>query len=182
MDPNAISYVPLWIQLPGLPWEFWTIEILSKIRSFCGTPLYSDQCTISKVKLNFARVLVEMEVAGPFPEVPDLQDENGNVFKQKIVYEWRPLFCDKCYRMGHSIKNCRVTQNTKKALEKSKASSSSKKGDNNGKERSNSFSALVDIAGTDIDTGEVMFSSNLKFGSVGDGRKARLNYRMIDID
>ncbi|XP_050207769.1 uncharacterized protein LOC126657166 [Mercurialis annua] len=120
MDPNNISFVPVWIQLPGLPWEFWTADMLSKIGSIYGNPLYSDQCTISKAKLNFARVLVEMEVAGLFPESMELQDEFGNVFNQKIVYEWRPLFCDKCCKMGHAKKNCKVNQDIRKAMGKKK--------------------------------------------------------------
>ncbi|XP_050207530.1 uncharacterized protein LOC126656948 [Mercurialis annua] len=64
MDPNEIRSVPIWIQLPGLPWEFWSTEILSKIGSFCGSPLYCDQCTISKTRLGYARVLVEMDAMG----------------------------------------------------------------------------------------------------------------------
>ncbi|XP_050217364.1 uncharacterized protein LOC126668196 [Mercurialis annua] len=118
MDPSEIRSVPIWIQLPGLPWEFWTADILSKIGSFCGKPLYSDQCTINKTKLGFARVLVEMDAMGPFPETVEMVDEDGKVFRQKIVYEWKPLICDKCCRMGHSKNNCRVTQNIKEALEK----------------------------------------------------------------
>ncbi|XP_050233351.1 uncharacterized protein LOC126681838 [Mercurialis annua] len=226
MDPNAISSVPVWIQLPGLPWEFWSFEMLSKIGSFCGTPLYSDQCTLSKVKLNFARVLVEMEVAGPFPEVVELQDECGNVFKQKIVYEWKPLFCEKCCRMGHSIKNCRVGQNTKKAIGTikslevkegiseevehtdsiiaeivindkqemnpnvddmtvqggSKINPKSRKGEISGRDKGNSFKVLESVSVSESIARVNNFSSNMSFGSVGDGRNARLNSRMIDID
>lgn len=53
--------LPIWIQLPGLSWEFWTMEMLSKIGSICGKPLYCDKCALSKMKLGFARILVEMD-------------------------------------------------------------------------------------------------------------------------
>ncbi|XP_050215040.1 uncharacterized protein LOC126666126 [Mercurialis annua] len=118
MDPNEIRSVPIWIQLPDLPWEFLSPSILSKIGSFCGKPLYCDQCTLSITKLGFARILVEIDATGAYPEVVELQDENGAIFNQRIIYEWKPLICEKCCRMGHTKANCRVTQDYRKVSEK----------------------------------------------------------------
>lgn len=105
---TAACALPIWIQLPGLPWEFWTVEMLSKIGSVCGKPLYCDKCTLSKVKLGFARILVEMEATGEFPECIELADENGKGFMQKVVYEWRPLVCSKCRKFGHLQQDCKL--------------------------------------------------------------------------
>ncbi|XP_050238355.1 uncharacterized protein LOC126687843 [Mercurialis annua] len=115
MDLSVIKSVPVWIQLPGLPWEFWTSGMLSKIGSFCGNPLYCDQCTINRTKLAFARLLVEMDTTGSFPDTVQLQDEKGNCFVQRIVYEWKPVYCDICRKMGHSKYNCRSVVKTKQA-------------------------------------------------------------------
>ncbi|XP_039126841.1 uncharacterized protein LOC120262983 [Dioscorea cayenensis subsp. rotundata] len=70
VDTNAYA-LPIWIQLPGLPWKFWTKNMLSKIGSVCGNPLYCDKCTLSKVKLGYARILMEMDSSGDFPEMID---------------------------------------------------------------------------------------------------------------
>lgn len=47
----TICALLIWIQLPHLPWEFWTMDMLSKIGSICGKPLYCDKYTVSKLKL-----------------------------------------------------------------------------------------------------------------------------------
>lgn len=57
--------------------------MLSRIGSICGKPLYYDRCTLSKMKLGFARILVEMDASGDFPEVIEMTDENSAEFQQK---------------------------------------------------------------------------------------------------
>lgn len=47
-----------------------------------GKPLFSDQYTENQSKLGYARVLVEMELNGAFPENIVLEDENGGQFIQ----------------------------------------------------------------------------------------------------
>lgn len=49
-DLCNVQNVPVWVQLP-LPWELWTNDMLSKIGSILGTPLFTDVCTITKEKL-----------------------------------------------------------------------------------------------------------------------------------
>lgn len=110
---TAICALPIWIQLPGLPWEFWSIDMLSKIGSVCGRPMYCDKCTLSKVKLGFARILVEMDSSGDFPDLIDLIDEQGNVFRQKVVYDWKPSVCSICRRFGHLGKDCKNNRQEK---------------------------------------------------------------------
>lgn len=80
--------------------------MLSKIGSVCGKPLYCDKCTLSKVKLGYARILVEMDYASDFPEIIEMMDENGVVCQQKVVYEWRPLVCSICKGFGHIKQDC----------------------------------------------------------------------------
>lgn len=33
---------------------------------------------------------------------------NDNIFTQKIHYDFYPMFCSKCKRIGHIVNNCRV--------------------------------------------------------------------------
>lgn len=53
------------------------------------------------MKLGFSRILVKMDASGEFLEFIELVDEHGAIFKQKVVYKWRPLVCSNCKKFGH---------------------------------------------------------------------------------
>lgn len=42
--------------------------MLSRIGSVCGKPIHYDKCTLSKMKLGVARILVEMDSLGEFSD------------------------------------------------------------------------------------------------------------------
>lgn len=84
--------------------------MLSKIGSVYGKPLYCDKCTVLKMKMRFARILVEMNFFRDVPEMIELVDEQGVVFQQKVIYEWKPIICSKCRNFGHLQQDCRVGQ------------------------------------------------------------------------
>lgn len=88
LDNLSIASLPIWIQLPGLLWEFWSPMMLSKIGSVGGVPLHCDKCTLSKMKLGYVQIFVDMDVVGVFPKTIELQDENEIFFYHKVVYEW----------------------------------------------------------------------------------------------
>lgn len=75
LDSLSIASLPIWIQLPGLLWEFWSPMMLSKIGSVCGVPLHCDKCTLSKMKLGYAQIFVDMDVVSVFLKTIELQDE-----------------------------------------------------------------------------------------------------------
>lgn len=64
MKMDASFKIPIWINLPLLPWEFWGVDSLSAIASVLGRPLFTDQCTSKRSRLAYARILIEMEVGG----------------------------------------------------------------------------------------------------------------------
>lgn len=76
---------------PALPWEFWGTDNLSIISSILGKPLFSDQCTKNRTRLAYARVIVEMEMGGEYPDQITLEDGNGVQFNQKVYYELKPI-------------------------------------------------------------------------------------------
>lgn len=84
LDVSAMLSIPIWIQFLGLPWEFWTTEMLSRLGSFCERPLYCDKCTLTRLRLGYARILVDMEIEGDFLDSISLQDENGQVFHKGL--------------------------------------------------------------------------------------------------
>ncbi|XP_033513808.1 uncharacterized protein [Nicotiana tomentosiformis] len=54
--------MPIWIRLPGLDFKYWSPKGLSKIGSLVGKPLMVDKNTEKKTRLNFARMLIEVEM------------------------------------------------------------------------------------------------------------------------
>ena len=55
---------------------------------------------MSRSRLTYARVCVEIGVDAPRPEVVDVY-VNGNCYQQAIQYEWRPDSCPGCNSFGH---------------------------------------------------------------------------------
>ena len=57
--------------------------MLSKQGNTCRKLLYHDKCSLSRLKLGFTRILIEMDVTGEFLDSIILQDENGIVLHQQ---------------------------------------------------------------------------------------------------
>ncbi|KAL2894274.1 Receptor-mediated endocytosis protein 6-like protein [Bienertia sinuspersici] len=65
-----------------------------------------DQATISREKLMFARVMVEVQVNQSLPDVISIDNELGNVIENNLEYEWRPIVCIGCGVVGHVEEKC----------------------------------------------------------------------------
>lgn len=76
--------------------------VLSKIGSRLGQPLYVDECIIQASRITFTKILVEMNITKELPKEVKIQNAKGKVFEQRVVYEWKPLFCQKCLQVGHT--------------------------------------------------------------------------------
>lgn len=92
LETTGFKSVPVWVHLPGLKLHYYTNEVLSKMMSFVGKPLYSDQHTAESMR----------------PTKIPFMDENGNLKEQAIEYEWIPPCCDKCKCFGYNTKKCPV--------------------------------------------------------------------------
>ncbi|KAH9614827.1 hypothetical protein KSS87_007638 [Heliosperma pusillum] len=90
-----LSTIPLWVQFPNLPLNFWGVESLSRIGSVIGEPLYADECTVKKSRISYARVLIDTDVTKPLPDSVTISDlSTGKTFVQKVVFEWIPALAD----------------------------------------------------------------------------------------
>lgn len=54
MERINMKTIPVWVSLPGLPFQYWSGENLSVIGSVLGRPLYTDRYTKSKERLSCA--------------------------------------------------------------------------------------------------------------------------------
>ncbi|XP_044489108.1 uncharacterized protein LOC123213699 [Mangifera indica] len=83
----------------GIPLEFWTPKGLSYIASAIGNPLYMDSITEKGIRLEYARVCIEIKVDSECPESISLDLPNGE-------YAWKPIKCNRCQCFGHSTTSC----------------------------------------------------------------------------
>ncbi|KAL9241034.1 hypothetical protein vseg_015194 [Gypsophila vaccaria] len=109
MKKTEILTVPTWVQFHQLPLKIWG-KSLPKIARLVGKFIKSDLATEQKTKLGYARVMVEVEVDKQFPDQAVFKDELGQVMTIGIEYEWKPITCSKCLKMGHDSEICRKGQ------------------------------------------------------------------------
>ncbi|XP_021765919.1 uncharacterized protein LOC110730423 [Chenopodium quinoa] len=98
---EILRTIPLWVKFPNLPLNCWGPETLSRIGSFLGIPICSDECTTRQLKVSFARVLIEIDVTKPLPKSVFVESPSKETLELKVVYEWTPPFCSKCNKVGH---------------------------------------------------------------------------------
>ncbi|XP_015169869.1 uncharacterized protein [Solanum tuberosum] len=99
---EILTTIPLWVKIPNLPLNCWNSVVLSNIGSSLGNPLYADECTTQTSRISFARILVEVDVTRPLAKVIKIKYPKGRIVEQKVWYEWKPMFCQKCLQVGHS--------------------------------------------------------------------------------
>ncbi|CAK8544014.1 unnamed protein product [Lathyrus sativus] len=102
MSKDMLRTIPLWVKLPQLPLHIWGARSLSKIGSALGTPLVTDECTTNKLRVSYARILVEIDITQELKTHILIRDEKGARLNQPIEYEWKPLYCQRCHKIGHN--------------------------------------------------------------------------------
>ncbi|CAK8564032.1 unnamed protein product [Lathyrus sativus] len=53
--------------------------------------MFADERTADKVRVTYTRMR----------EVISIKDKEGRKIQQKVGYEWKPKFCDRCQKIGH---------------------------------------------------------------------------------
>ena len=109
-----LTEIPLWANFPKLPLNCWGAGSLSHIASAIGVPLFADECTTKQTRISYARMLIEVNVTKPVPEKIAVKDPNGRTFTQDVVMEWKPLYCEKCQRIGHQCQDTTKEDQPKK--------------------------------------------------------------------
>ncbi|XP_058733321.1 uncharacterized protein LOC131604923 [Vicia villosa] len=105
MAKDMLRTIPIWIKLPNLPLPLWGVNSLGKIGSAVGNPLFTDECTAGKLRVSYARMLVEVDVTQKLCEEISIKDHEGNMRQQKVEFEWRPQYCERCQKIGHVCSN-----------------------------------------------------------------------------
>ncbi|KAG6794318.1 hypothetical protein POTOM_003563 [Populus tomentosa] len=102
-DKNKISTLPVWIRLHGLPFPLWSKQGLSMAASMVGRPLSCDESTYNCIRLDYARVCVEVDASLPYVHEFEIESPlTSEPITIKVDYEWKPSRCEKCMTFGHS--------------------------------------------------------------------------------
>lgn len=80
--------------------------MFNKLVAGIGKPLKLYQVTKAKDRLNFAQILVEVEIDQHFPDSIRFENEKGELMCQAIGYEWKPISCGTCHGLGHETAHC----------------------------------------------------------------------------
>lgn len=59
---DMLCMLPIWVKLPSLPLHLWGVRSLGKIGNALGNSLFIDECSANKLRLSYARILVEIDV------------------------------------------------------------------------------------------------------------------------
>ncbi|XP_074271449.1 uncharacterized protein LOC141595384 [Silene latifolia] len=121
-EMDSVSTVPAWVLFPDLDPFMWSENVLSKMASTIGKPLFADLPTTFKSKLLFARVLLEVNVAEELPKTVTVTSLYHGTTTQRIIYEWLPYYCHCCRKLVHTKEHCKFTKINKQLEEKRKAS------------------------------------------------------------
>lgn len=97
----------VWVTLPNLPLELWNPSALGKIAAVIGEPITLDNRTIAKNNIDGPRLQVLVDAKITPLDCITLRLHNGRSFTQNISYDFYPLFCTKCKRVGHVLSSCR---------------------------------------------------------------------------
>lgn len=82
----------VWVKLPSLQMVYWGEDSLSRICSVIGVPMCADVCTSGAQRLTYARVRVEVDVTKQLVTEVQVENGDGRMFKQRVIYEWVPYF------------------------------------------------------------------------------------------
>ncbi|XP_062114154.1 uncharacterized protein LOC133825192 [Humulus lupulus] len=102
-----IRSVPLWIRLHDLGLQYWGSKCLSALVSMIGKPIMVDKFTRERSRVQFVRVLVEIEITDNPPRNIQFLNDHGQIMEQGVEYEWLPIKCKVCSGFGHSMVDCR---------------------------------------------------------------------------
>lgn len=102
----STSKIPLWVKLRKVPLELFTCEGLSQISSAIGNPLYLDRATEHRLRVDFARVCIEVDSGEELPSSIEVDIEGVGKVDIIVEYPWKPTVCAICKKFGHHDQTC----------------------------------------------------------------------------
>lgn len=114
MNMKSIKAMSIWVKIFSIPLEFWSDKGLSLLASSLGKPFYLDSVAEDGIRLEYAKVCIEMKVDENFLYFICVALSNDACIELKIEYTWRPFKCKVCNNFGHVNEVCKrnIKKNT----------------------------------------------------------------------
>ena len=107
VDKEELKLIPIWIQLK-IEFKLWGEFFLLKIMGQIGKPLQQrDNPTRKRDNVQYARVLVEVQLAHAFLDQIYFVNGHGVRTQVNVHYEWKPIECQSCHLLGHATADCK---------------------------------------------------------------------------
>lgn len=110
----VLNVKPQWVKLPNLLLNYYCMDSFRRIWSTLGIQVYGDEYTNKQERISYARVLIQMDVTVPVPQIFKVQDHSWSVFDQEGWYDLILQYCNTCLKLGHdcSIKQSKLEATT----------------------------------------------------------------------
>lgn len=78
-----------------------------KLSGLIGKPLRTDRPTTQKDILEYAKVLVEIDIEEELPDTIQFVNEKGIKVSLRVEYECKPIIYGDCKGIGHTVEQGR---------------------------------------------------------------------------
>lgn len=110
---DEVRTIPIWVNV-HVNFKYWGFTVLEKIVQSIGSLLKTNQATTNSDRLQFARCLIVVRMMQDLPDEVCFINEKGEVVDVKVEYQWKPILCDACKKLGHEIEKCRTKREAAK--------------------------------------------------------------------
>lgn len=84
---------------------------MMKMARLVGNPIKADEATANRTRVGYAHIFVEI-AAKKLLLTGEYELSSGQVYSQRMEYEWIPPTCSKCKCFGHPEKECKAMGQT----------------------------------------------------------------------
>ena len=109
-SPPDLSAIPLWVDLAHVPGYLYSKKGLSFLSRTAGKFIKLHPSTERCIRMDVARVLVEVDLTKPLPRKISLKGRHGEDVLISIAFSWLPPHCSSCARWGHLESNCTMKE------------------------------------------------------------------------
>lgn len=106
LNPPDLSLMPMWVDLRGVPNNLYSHKGLRCLFKAAGKFVKLHPTTEKCVRLDVARVLVEVNLHQELVEKISFRDNAGTLREIGVAYPWLPPRCSVCRKWGHKGQDC----------------------------------------------------------------------------
>lgn len=111
--PLDLTAMPMWIDLQGVPGFLFSQRGLEFLSSTVGKFVKLHPNTERCIRLDVARILVEVNLQKPLTEKISFTDVKGKEILVSVSYPWLPPKCKVCSLWGHKENACTASAKVK---------------------------------------------------------------------